>query len=111
MNAREEFLHHVDNRGGKEVLCAEITHQNDADKENVDVFWLPVGYGKEAGEKFLAMLDFEYDDTFGSQEVFGYIWFKDGTWSERMEYDGTEWYVHKSLPEIPEYLRDVPGTA
>ena len=43
----------------------------------------------------LATLDFEYDNGYGSQELFGEIIFKDGSWLERGEYDGSEWWSYK----------------
>lgn len=49
-------------------------------------------------DSVLPQLDFEYDEGFGGQELFGYIWYTDGTWSERAEYDGSEWWAHKRLP-------------
>lgn len=48
----------------------------------------------------LPMLDFEYDNGYGIQYLHGYIWYKDGTWSERVEYDGSEWWEHKVRPPI-----------
>ncbi len=47
----------------------------------------------------LPMLEFEYDCGFGSQELNGYIWYTDGTWSNRGEYDGSEWWQHQSRPD------------
>ena len=44
-------------------------------------------------------LDVEYDSGFGTQELFGYIWYVDGSWSEREEYEGSEWWCHKVKPE------------
>lgn len=51
-------------------------------------------------EKARPMMDFEYDDGFGGQEV-------DETlkvvgkdfWLERHEYDGSEWWEYKCMPE------------
>lgn len=48
----------------------------------------------------LPMLDFEYDAGYGGQLLYGYIWYKDGTWSERGEYDGSEWWEHKVRPPL-----------
>ena len=49
----------------------------------------------------LPNLDFEYDAGYGDQDVHGNIWYTDGTWSERAEYDGAEWWEHKKCPDIP----------
>ena len=46
----------------------------------------------------LKRMDFVYDDGYGEQELFGYIWYSDGTWSERREYDGNEWWHHVTPP-------------
>jgi len=50
----------------------------------------------------LPLLNFDYDNGYGSQELFGNIWYTDGTWSEREEYDGSECWSHKQCPEIPD---------
>lgn len=39
----------------------------------------------------------EYDAGFGTQELYGYVWFKDGSWLERHEYDGSEEWVFKCV--------------
>ena len=49
-------------------------------------------------------LDINYDDSYGSQEIFGFISFKDGTWMERGEYDGSEWWDYKKCPTVGDYL-------
>lgn len=46
--------------------------------------------------KILASID--YDNGYGGQELFGTIVFKDGTWLERGEYDGSEWWEHRKQP-------------
>ena len=89
INAKEEILDHI---RGK------------------DVEFLRVAYIERYGEKGLRidgelndcvkLLDFLYDDGFGSQKLFGFILYKDGSWSEREEYDGSEWWVHRKPPTI-----------
>lgn len=105
-NAKEEFLKHISNR---EVLCAQI--QKGVDYGDVydkpSVFNLTTGWNKEDWNLFLSELDFEYNSGYGGQELFGTIWYTDGTWSERDEYDGSEWYVHRSCPNIPVELNRV----
>lgn len=54
---------------------------------------------------FLEGLRFNYDDGFGSQHLFGIVWFKDGSWLERYEYDGSEGWVFKRTPDVPQVLR------
>ena len=99
MNAKEEFLKHI---GNKQVLCVQISDYDDTRSIN-----LKVGYSAFDFDKFLDQLDYEYDNGFGGQELYGVIWYKDGTWSERGEYDGSEWWEYKSCPVIPDYLKEV----
>lgn len=42
-----------------------------------------------------------YDSGFGGQRLFGYVWLSQG-WLERGEYDGSEWWVHPTCPNIPD---------
>ena len=63
------------------------------------------GYTEEQYAGFLRSLDFEYDNGFGGQLVYGTLWFKAGTWATRGEYDGSEWWEHHRWPEIPDYLK------
>lgn len=55
---------------------------------------------------FVQDLNFNYDDGFGSQSLFGIVWFKDGSWLERHEYDGSEWWEYKKTPAIPTVLTE-----
>lgn len=41
-----------------------------------------------------------YDSGYGSQEWFGWISFTDGTWIERGEYDGSEWWEVREQPSL-----------
>lgn len=87
INARQELVEHIGNR---EVDFVRIL--------------LDRGYGQEPYqvegtlEQVIPLLNFTYDDGYGAQELFGYIWYTDGTWSERREYDGSEWWCHKQKP-------------
>ena len=94
MNAKEEFLLHT-NR--KRVKCAFIEY-------GLDDFILTTGHDKDDREIFLENLNFEYDEGFGFQHLFGIIWYEDGTWSSRREHDGNEWWEHNYCPEIPKKL-------
>lgn len=104
MNAKIEFLNHIADIA--KVLCAEIELNNTFDKsEPVLVGLLKVNYTEDDWNNFLELLDFEYDDGFGAQELFGTIWFTDGTWSDRFEYDGSEYWDYHMIPDIPDYLK------
>ena len=55
-------------------------------------------YGDERIIKSLEQLDFNYDDGFGGQELYGYVLLDDQDWLERHEYDGSEWWEYKKYP-------------
>jgi len=100
-NAKEEFIEETD---GKQVLCATVSYGSDWTEDERRHYSLPVGFTPEQFEHFVNELDFEYDDSYGSQELFGTIWYADGTWSDRGEYDGSEWWEYQSCPPIPDKL-------
>ena len=98
-NAKEEFIKQTRD---KIVLCVVI--YSDWDHEDTKTV-LKVGYSEEDYANFLNSLNFEYDAGYGGQELFGMIWYTDGTWSERGEYDGSEWWDYRVVPVVPEYLK------
>jgi len=102
-NAKEEFINHF---GGWTVLCASIYTLDDALAYGVikQYFNLKVGHSDEDYKKFLDDLNFEYNDGYGIQQLFGVVWLSDGKWAERAEYDGAEWWVIREIPPIPEEL-------
>lgn len=109
-NAKQEFLDHTAERcvGGRTIRCAEIKiwvgEYGDAPKIAI----LPVGYTTEDLALFLEKINVEYNSSYGSQELYGTIWYTDGvTWSKRGEYDGSEWWEFCEVPEItPELMGD-----
>lgn len=107
MNAKREFVYITSKR---EVECATMLRH--ADKNDFtgaaaarSVHKLMKDYTQEEYDKFLESLDFEYDSGYGNQELFGMIWFKDGAWAERKEYDGLEWWIINERPQIPDNLK------
>ena len=99
-NAKAEFIEEVEE---KSVLCAEI--EVFAPKHTAK-YILCTHYTLAECNAFLQSLDFVYDAGFGAQELYGVIWYTDGTWSERYEYDGEEEWQHCRVPEIsPELIR------
>ena len=104
MNAKKELLHLleeviVDIHCAKVSLYTRYVHGNTSKEALLKVDHTP----EERGE-FLDGLDFDYDDGYGGQELFGTIWFVDGTYATRAEYDGSEWWEHHKYPEIPDSL-------
>jgi hypothetical protein len=100
MNCKQEFENEVN---GKQVLCAKILH-DDWDDGACEYF-LPRNYSPAMYNTFIESLDFSYYAGYGVQEIYGYIWYVDGTWSERSEYDGSENWDFRECPAIPEELR------
>lgn len=102
MNAKKEFLGHIKDR---KILCANISYRNCWNFQGpMKDFNLPVGYTQEQYDEFVSSLNFKYDAGYGGQELFGTIWYTDGTWSDRGEYDGSEWWNYHICPNIPENL-------
>ena len=102
INAKEEFLTHI--KDLPKVKCAVI-RDYDASwsrSSGKTVAALKKGYSDADLDTFLNELDFEYYDGYGGQELYGFIWYEGGTWSERYEYDGSECWDYKKSPKIPE---------
>jgi hypothetical protein len=89
MNAAQELLKHIESRT---VMYVQISHELDWDtNENIE----------GTLEQVLPRLNFVYSDGYGHQELHGTIWYTDGTWSDRGEYDGSEWWQHHVCPSLP----------
>lgn len=97
VNAREELLEHV---GDREVEYVKVRYVRVCFKDDWDITI------EGPLNSVLKNLDFTYDNGYGGQELFGYIWYKDGTWSERGEYDGKEWWRHIERPPLDVEIAD-----
>jgi hypothetical protein len=104
MNAQIEFNNFI--VGKPDVICAYVQHVGYYydDEPHPSRIELPLGYTDEQYGEFMAKLDFNYDDGYGSQNLDGVIWFKDGSWATRGEYDGSEWWQHHKRPNVPSHL-------
>lgn len=94
INAKEEF---IDNTDGLEIEMAIIKNVHYL-KDNPKEFVLNKGYSFNDFSWFLKQLNFEYYNGYGTMYLDGYVWFTDGTWLERREYDGSEWWHHVKRP-------------
>lgn len=103
MNAKDEFIEHV---GTDRVLCATIGYTpSTLSSATVErSLQLNIGFTPEDMDEFLSKMDFEYDNGYGGQELFGTIWYVEGSFSSRGEYDGSEWWEAHRTPTIPEEL-------
>jgi hypothetical protein len=90
MNAKEELLKHIGDREVKYVRVIRGGFRKTVVLEGTL-------------DEVLPRLDFDYDNGYGSQELEGTVWYSDGTWSERGEYDGSEWWEHRECPPLPNH--------
>lgn len=101
-NAKQEFLD-LTTRLGLAVEAVSIK-MDSFDMYTEEPQWTKIilkqNYSAVEYREFIARLEFTYNDGFGGQELFGTIWFKDGSWATRAEYDGSEWWEHQTRPEI-----------
>lgn len=105
-NAKDELIQAISDKVST-LKCAKITYGYYCDNKE---FILPVGFTEEDLGYFLSELDFTYDSGFGGQELYGTVWFTDGCWLSRGEYDGSEWWEYNKYPEIPEECRTIDGS-
>ena len=104
INAKKELLKHLQEIG-RVVICFRIDYDDYSDgKRTVSV--LKMNHTSEEFNDALDKLDSRYDNGYGLQELYGTIWHADGTWSERREYDGEEWWEHCFRPQIPEDCKE-----
>jgi hypothetical protein len=101
MNAAIEFNSFI--TGKPDVMCAYVRNLRYYYEDTTSIS-LPLAYTKEQYDNFMLSLDFTYDDGFGGQQLDGQIWFKDGTWADRGEYDGSEWWQYHKCPQVPIFL-------
>lgn len=89
-NARQELLDFL--QGKPEVICLTFACLTD---------WEEGPHTAGTLEEILPLLCFDYNSGYGTQYLFGTIWFADGSWADRYEYDGSECWDHHTLPALP----------
>ena len=105
-NANKEFIYHINNVISKfnvKVVSAIICC---IESDIPQPIALNKDYNVLEWNEFVMKLNFEYDDGWGSQELFGFIWYSDGSWSDRKEYDGAESWDYKKCPNFNTTLED-----
>jgi hypothetical protein len=111
MNAKAEFIkfHRQIFKQFEDILCLEIWHETAlfrrTEGDTRRTVTLAIGFSYDEFIQAVDNLDFEYDCGYGGQELFGYVWYKDGTWTDRYEYDGAECWQHNSVRIIPDHLK------
>lgn len=107
-NIKDELLEHTNRIENVKAVQLKL-EQRTEHLRSVQLFHLPEGYNDEQLQSFLNDIDREYDDGYGWQELFGFIWWKDGTWSSRYEYDGSESWIHNEVPTYPLSREEMAG--
>lgn len=77
-----------------------------------DVAAIQVNHRRISPDRFRKLADVDYDPGYGIQMVLPnlVIVLKDGTWLERDEYDGSEWWNHVAPPKVIEAIDDTVDT-
>ena len=61
-------------------------------------------------DEILTTINIAYNPGYGTQHVYGTLWFENGIWATRYEYDGSEgWELHV-YPKLPKRVIEV-GTS
>lgn len=103
------------------LLKETIACLNENGRQTSDVLWVGRNYYKlkekervvykSTWDDFCSKADFEYDDGYGSAEIpMDLIIVGEDFWLERGEYDGSEWWEYKTMPEEPEEARELEWT-
>ena len=106
INAKTELLTKMAQFNLKinDIQCGEITFFKD--KKIIKVL-IKENFTEEEIDVELEKLNQDYQNSFGSNNtIYGTIWFKDKSWLERKEYDGSSWWEVKTFPVIPKYLKE-----
>jgi hypothetical protein len=105
INAKEELiskLKEVKYVYNDVIICASIYFGAAASISNGESrFELIERFNQHEFDSFLDGLDFEYDNGYGVQNLYGTIWLTNGAWLEREEYDGAECWRYLKCPELP----------
>jgi hypothetical protein len=105
MNARKELEEILNKLKEKQnvLVCADISYEGDWG-ESIERIRLTHPHTKEEAETFFKALDFNYNNGYGTQELYGTVWLTYGVWLSRWEYDGSEGWQVNNCPHIPDYL-------
>ena len=97
INAKAELIDTLIEIGQtfRDVAACRLSYESLSDNRNMSVKGIAIPFSS---------LDFEYDNGFGSQHLYGTILFKDNTWLSREEYDGSEYWQYNVPPTIEDIL-------
>ena len=97
INALDE-LHSINEQVDSLIIAAKVSFRSMHISEDHVLY---PDHSREEYELFERFLDRNYDSGYGSQCLFGTLWFADGSWATRGEYDGSEWWTINKLPKLP----------
>jgi hypothetical protein len=97
INAKAEFIEHIKDRS---VICFDIEYEENYDGRQRFYYNSNIHTLFDL-DSILEELNFDYDNGYGHQYIYGKIWYQDGTWSTRYEYDGSETWEHHVCPPLP----------
>ncbi len=84
------------------LLKETIKCLEDNGKTITDVVWVGTGDKWFSWGEFASIADFEYDSGYGGNEIkMNLVVVGKDFWLERHEYDGSEWWEFKTLPQKP----------
>lgn len=90
------------------LLEETINFLKENGKTFADVRWVGCSTFTIDIELFFKLADRNYDDGYGGAEVAqDLVVVGDDWWLERHEYDGSEWWEFKTLPQKPSETRDI----
>jgi len=80
----------------------DIIESTDHTIDNVAFVGSAINEFRTDWKTFSKYADFEYDNGYGAQSILRdlVIVFNDGSWLERHEYDGSEWWEYKTCPIV-----------
>lgn len=87
MTAKESLLKHIKDNKVDYVQIRWVDYDNDAEETIQGTL-----------EEVLPLLDFKYYD----YEILGTIWYTDGSWSTRNEYNDIYYWEHLVRPIMPD---------
>jgi len=90
------------------LLKETIRTLEENSKSEKDVLWVGTDEWFTSWGKFKELSDFEYDDGFGGEQINLKLKIVgEDFWLERHEYDGSEWWEFKSLPQKPNTFKEI----
>jgi len=76
-------------------------------KKESEILWVGTRQEFTDWETFKKYADFDYNEGFGAEEINGSLLIvANDWWLERHEYDGSEWWEFKTLPQQPPIKND-----